>query len=99
MEAAVATLQRALQVDPETIDLHYQLGLVFADQGRFQAALERFERVADKEPNNPDYVANLALALQNLGLLDRANARWQTLCEVTQQTSQGADLLARLGYR
>jgi len=69
----------------ESIELHYQVGLIFADRNEFALALERFERAAAKEPNNQDYVANLALALQNMGLVDRATATWATLCEATQR--------------
>ena len=69
------------------MDLHYQLGLIFADRNDFAQALERFEFAASKEPQNYDYVANLALALQNMGLLDRAQAAWQTLCELTMGNS------------
>jgi tetratricopeptide (TPR) repeat protein len=95
-KAAVGAFQRALAIDPETLDLHYQVGLIFADRGEFALALERFEHAARQAPEKVDYVANLALALQNMGLLDRAAASWQTLCELTRYTREGADLLERV---
>jgi len=81
--AGIRAFQRALELDQESIDLHYQLGLMFADEGDFAAALDRFEYATQHDPHNEDYVANLALALQNMGLLDRASATWQTLCDIT----------------
>jgi len=83
-DAAIESFERALEVDPKSIDLHYQLGLIFADREQFARALERFEYAASCKPDCKDYVANLALTLQDLGLLDRASAAWQTLCEATR---------------
>ncbi len=92
-DEAMNVLKRALEVDPESIDLHYQLGLMFADRNEFASALDRFEYTVAKEPHNLDYIANVVLALQNMGLLDRASAGWQTLCEVARQTSRASRLL------
>ena len=78
-DAALDVFRNALSIDAESADLHYQLGLVFADQRRFNEAVDQFEQAARKDPSCRDHVANLALALQNMGLLDRAQATWQTL--------------------
>jgi len=90
VNGAIAAFERALNMDPESIDLHYQLGLLFADRGEFSAALQRFEKAASAQPDNQDYVANLALCLQDMGLIDRADATWQTLCE-SLETAGAAD--------
>ena len=92
LDEAVGVHKRALDIDAESVELHYQLGLIFADRNEFSLALERFEFAASKEPDNLDYVANLALALQNMGLLDRAQATWQTLCELTQDGAEVSTL-------
>ena len=59
-------------------------------------ALQRFEHAANQAPEKVDYVANLALALQNMGLLDRAAATWQTLCEMARYTREGNALLEQV---
>lgn len=87
---AIRAFERALELDQESIDLHYQLGLMFADEGQFAAALDRFEYATKHDPHNEAYLANLALALQNMGLLDRASATWQTLCNMTADRAGGA---------
>lgn len=92
-EEALQVLKRTLEIDSESVELHYQLGLIFADQNQFDMALDRFEYAAGKDPHQVDYVANVALALQNMGLIDRAQASWQTLCDVAQQTGQVSQLL------
>jgi tetratricopeptide (TPR) repeat protein len=84
---AVGAFKRALQVDRQAIHLHYELGLIFADRGQFTLALEQFERAADGQPDKVDHAANLALCLQDMGLIDRAASTWQTLCELTEDGS------------
>ncbi|MGD2108280.1 MAG: tetratricopeptide repeat protein [Phycisphaerae bacterium] len=94
-DEAMAVFQRASRIAPDLIDLHYQVGLIFADRNEFSLAMDRFERAAAEEPTNRDYVANLALALQNMGLVDRATATWQALCEVTHQAEPDKPVAVR----
>ena len=94
-DEAVDTLKRALALDPESADLHYRLGLIFADRHKFALAHQQFEYAARHDPQNLEYNANLALALQNMGLLDRADASWQLICEVASQTEEGRALVAK----
>ncbi|RME36457.1 MAG: tetratricopeptide repeat protein [Planctomycetota bacterium] len=92
IDEAIPVLKRALEADPESIELHYQLGLMFAERNTFALALDQFEQAARKAPQNPDVLANIALALQNMGLLDRAAATWKTLCEITRASLDLAPL-------
>ena len=92
MDAAGKTFERALAINKQDVDLHYQLGLIFADRGQFALAVERFEHATKQCPEKLDYVANLALSLQDMGLLDRATAAWQTLCDLAEETAEGRKL-------
>ena len=96
-EAAVEVAQRALDIDPQSVDLHYQLGLMFADKNQFALALDRFDHAVQEAPKNLDYIANLALALQNMGLLDRAAETWRTVCELAQTTPKDQRLVSNPG--
>lgn len=96
LDEAIAAATQALEVDTESIDLHYQLGLIFADRRQFAHALEHFDRAVANDPTNLDYTANLALALQNMGLLDRAAEAWRTLCEVSEESGTP---VAHTGYK
>ena len=95
--AALEVAQLALDIDPQSVDLHYQLGLMFADKNQFALALERFDHAVREAPQNLDYVANLALALQNMGLLDRAAETWRTVCDLVQTTPTGHRLVCNSG--
>ena len=91
-DAALKTFERALAINAQDINLHYQLGLIFADRGAFALAVERFEHAAKQCPEKLDYMANLALSLQDMRLLDRAAAAWQTLREAAEETAEGRRL-------
>ncbi len=83
VDEAVSTLRRALQLRPDDARLHYELGLMFSDRQEFALAVERFESAVRHEPGNVDFQANLALALQSMGMLDRSASAWRTLAELT----------------
>lgn len=47
--------------------LHFALGVIHAEQGRWGEARLAFERAATLEPGQPDYLYNFALSLDRLG--------------------------------
>lgn len=87
---AIEVFTRATQIHPEYVDLHYQLGLLFVQRHQFELAVERFSAAANGNPSNVDFQANLALALQNLGLVDRAQATWQIVNDLAPVGSEHA---------
>jgi len=93
-DRAIAQFQSAMGVEPDVVDLYYQLGLIFADRGQFAMAVEQFEHALQLDPGDITLHANLALCLQDMGLIDRADACWQTLCEIAPQSAEGRSLLA-----
>lgn len=87
---AIEVFIKATQIHPEYVDLHYQLGLLFVQRHQFELAVERFSAAARGNPENVDFQANLALALQNLGLVDRAHATWQIVNDLAPVGSEHA---------
>lgn len=100
-DEALTVFQRAIALDAGCVDVHYQLGLLFAQRNRFDLAAEQFEQAVAGNQRNVAFRANLALALQNIGMVDRAQATWQSICELshTPSISSGAreTLLRSLG--
>ena len=86
-DEAVEVLKKATQLHPEYADLHYQIGLIFAQRHQFEIAVEHFDRAARSNPRNVSFQANLALALQNMGLIDRANATWQIVNDLAPEAT------------
>ncbi len=92
-EEAIQVFQRALELDNSYVDVHYQLGLLFAQRNQFDLATEEFElALAGHSGTDPSFRANLVLALQNIGMVDKASAMWQSICELTPEHDE---LLAR----
>jgi Flp pilus assembly protein TadD len=81
-QEAIDILRRAIHLRPDDAPLHYELGLMFADRRDFALAIEQFEDAVRRAPHNLDFHANLALALQNMGLIDRASACWRTFSDL-----------------
>jgi tetratricopeptide (TPR) repeat protein len=87
LEEAIATFKRALEIKPQYVDLHYRLGLLHTDRREFEQAAIEMEAAAAGSPDNEQIRANLALSLQNMGLLDRAAATWRSLWKIHQSAS------------
>jgi len=90
VDEAIATFTQALHADAQSVDLHYQLGLLYADHSEFSLALEQFERRLEHDPHHVATLANLALCLQDMGLLDRAAATWMALTDLPRHAAEDA---------
>jgi len=79
-EAADAFYQ-ALAIEPRSVERHYRLALLYTRREDFESEVRR--READARPADRDRVrADLALSLQNLGLMDRVSATWRSLWQI-----------------
>lgn len=90
-DEALDVFRRALSIRDDVIDAHYELGLLFAQRNRFDLAVEEFERALEARPQSVALRANLALALQSLGMLDRASAAWRSICELAREYDQPSE--------
>jgi tetratricopeptide (TPR) repeat protein len=79
---ALELLAKSLDIEDEYIRVHYKLGLMFCDKIQFALAVEHFQNHIPENTDNPNIHANLTLALQNMGLIDRAAAAWRSVCEL-----------------
>ena len=92
-EDAIRRFQQALQINPDDVQLHYQLGLIFAEKDLFELAVEHFQKACHSALDQEDLRANLSLALQNAGLMDRAEMSWRTTVDLAEQvTGRGVTL-------
>ena len=82
IDEAVSCFEQALEIHPDQVKLHYELGLLFAEKHLFELAIEHFDRARLGMPDNAALQASLSLALQNAGLLDRAECSWRTTCSL-----------------
>lgn len=82
MEESIETFKRALDIEPDYVDLHYRLGLLYTDRKQFEEAVKHMEQAAAGAPDNGQIRASLALSLQNMGLMDKSAATWRGLSQL-----------------
>lgn len=88
-DEGLRVLRNGLLLEPHQIPTHYQLALLFTEPARFHLALDRFQHVGREARSAFEH--NLALALQNVGLVDRAAAMWRTMCETSRASLRTED--------
>ena len=64
---AAARFKQLAERSERNAPLHFALGVIHAEQGRWGEARMSFERAAALEPSHPDYLYNFALSLDRLG--------------------------------
>jgi len=77
--ATLANLPTQLAPDPDTLDLHYRTALLYCNRVKFAATLLNLHRQLDNNYATADPTVNISIVLQNLGLLDRPTATWDSL--------------------
>lgn len=88
---AIGAFERAMRLDDRSIELHYQLGLLFAQRNHFDLAVEEFEAAAGPDAGRAAFRDNLALVLQNIGMVDRAQATWRSICALSRPVPLGSN--------
>lgn len=90
-EEALPVFQRALRLEPRDAEVHYQLGLLYSARSYFDIAMDQFEGRAKSPEDVRSFQHNLMLSLQNIGMVDRAAATWESLCELMPGTILSED--------
>ena len=92
LDEATLALSQAVNLEPEYVDLHYRLGLVYADQGLWPLAVEQYREALTRVPGEDGVEASLALALENMGLVDGDGPRFaETPVRQTRASSSATD--------
>lgn len=68
----------------ETLKLHYETAILYCDKNRFRTAMENMRDSLAGDFDLSETNVSISTVLQNLGLLDRAAATWDSLRQVTQ---------------
>jgi tetratricopeptide (TPR) repeat protein len=69
--------RQALPLQPASAGIHYGLGHVLGEQGRWQEALAHYREALRLQPGSPEVLNDLGVALAALGQPDEAGARLQ----------------------
>jgi len=82
---ALEQLTAAESLDKDTLELHYQTALLYCNKVKFASSLMNLERHLQANFSSADATVNISIILQNLGLLDRVAATWDSLAETANQ--------------
>lgn len=89
---AEAIYRQILQVDPQHPDALHMLGMVAAQMGDNQVAINLVQRAIASKPTDPTFHFNLALALQGSGQLELAAASYRNAIVLKSTASYHASL-------
>ena len=79
---ALETLTPPNCLQPDTLDLHYRVALLYCDKIKFASSLLDLEQWLHETLASADAVVNISIVLQNLGLLDPVYSTWDNLIPV-----------------
>lgn len=72
-------------LDKDILDLHYRTALLYCDRLKFASSLLNLEHYLEKNFARSDATVNISVILQNLGLLDRTAATWESLNNIANE--------------
>jgi tetratricopeptide (TPR) repeat protein len=81
-EAAIATLARALQVQPDSVPLMLDLSIAYEQQQNYGKAIDLLTKIIQSQPNNHEALFNLALARSRAGQWGQAVTAWEAYLRI-----------------
>jgi len=87
-------LKGILANNPDAAPVHFALGNLYAQQGRWQDAQQAYFQAYSGAPTNPDYAYNLAIGLDRLNQGKLAQTYYQRALTLAQDTAAAFDRAA-----
>lgn len=76
--------------DSHTLDLYYHTALLYCNRLKFASSVINLQRqIEDNLRSTLDPTTNIAIILQNLGLLDTVGLMWENLCQTAAHAPAG----------
>ncbi|MGB3209177.1 MAG: tetratricopeptide repeat protein [Desulforhopalus sp.] len=86
LDAAESGYQRLLDYFPEAPMLHFNLGLVYYEQGEYENGRDSFARAADLSPDDMDILFNLGLTQKKTGDPEGAIVSYRRILETDPES-------------
>jgi tetratricopeptide (TPR) repeat protein len=84
-ESALHILPGPSCLDRDILDLHYKTALLYCDRVKFASTLLNLDQTLSRSFTALDPAMNIAVILQNLCLLDRTTAAWDSLAGTAER--------------
>ena len=81
-DAAIASIQRAIELNPAYADAHNNLGNIFRETNQLEAALHAYRRVVELVPGHADAWNNLGVMLRGRGQYEEAEKAYARAVEI-----------------
>jgi predicted TPR repeat methyltransferase len=81
-DAAIASILRAIELDPAYADAHNNLGNIFRETNQLEAALRTYQRVVELVPGHADAWSNLGVMLRGRGCYEEAEQAYARAIEL-----------------
>jgi cytochrome c-type biogenesis protein CcmH/NrfG len=91
-DAAIQWYERALQLDPDIIEVSTDLGTSYLYTGNSEAAVERFKASLEMDNDHPQTLQNLGVAFFSTGQYKEAVDVWQRLVDTHPDYERAADI-------
>lgn len=95
-DAAVASLQRSVELDPDSFEARYQIGEMLMERGEMAAAIPHLERAVALRPDLAIAHRELGLALGRSGRLDGAAFHLRRAVELVPDDPRALNFLGAL---
>ncbi len=82
-KAALECIEGPNCLDGDTLNLHYRTALLYCDKLKFASSLMNLENLLADNLTTSNAAYNIAIVLQNLGLLDPVTSMWENLNDTT----------------
>jgi len=92
-------LDRAIALQPHRAELVNQAGTLLLQNGKYEAALARFQKATELEPKSARYVLNLGRAQLAVNQENQARVSFQRAHELNSEWIEPVDALALLDVR
>ncbi|MCH7916488.1 MAG: tetratricopeptide repeat protein [Planctomycetes bacterium] len=80
-EGALQRLEHNDTVTAESFELHYQTALLYSDRLKFASSLLNLSRNLTRNLTDIDFASQIAVVLEGMGAIDKAEALWDGLHE------------------
>jgi Flp pilus assembly protein TadD len=93
LDEAIENFRQAIQIKPDNSEARNNLGIAFADTGRFEEAIGNFRQAIKIKPKNSEALNNLGGVLLHQGRFDEAIEYFRKAIQIKPNNSEALDNL------
>lgn len=83
LEMAISLLQTAIELNPDYVDAHYNMGIVLNQRGDLETAIDSLQTAISLNPEHSNALYNLGIVLMRCGRTDEAIANFCKVLEIS----------------